>query len=95
MRLTSYLGGGLYGSVFLATNYRGDDFAVKVVTSTEEDMFPPQMEVELAKQFAKAGLGFKPNSEMYGFEPSRLTHEDMHCLLAGPGLQQGTPKAPA
>lgn len=54
---------------FFATNYRGDDFAVKVVTSTEEDFSPPQMEVALAKQFAKPGLGFKPNSDMYGFEP--------------------------
>ena len=52
------------------------------------------MEVELAKQFAKAGLGMKPRSEMHGFnQPSHLTTDDMHDLLAGPDFNNAPPKA--
>ena len=50
----------MYGKVSLATGERQHTVAVKVAAASPDDLFPLSFEVELAGDFARAGLGYRP-----------------------------------
>ncbi len=93
LRLAKFLGGGQYGSVFLASTTRKQLVAVKIVTVNQDDLFPPRFEVELAKAFPKEGVGFEPLTEIHGFIPTRVSEDNVAELLVGPDFGKEPPKA--
>ncbi len=90
LRLTR--GGGMYGKVFLATGEQQHTVAVKVTAASPDDLFPLSFEVELAGDFARAGLGYRPLTGFHGARGGDVPVSGVKTFLAGPDFAHAPPR---